>query len=84
MAGALIIGVLWGVSEKITIHPDLRAFMFIGILGGFTTFSTFMLESFTLMREGQLTLALMNILLQNILGMFLVIGGFIATRYFLR
>lgn len=43
--------------------PTVRTFLFIGIFGGYTTFSTFGLETVTLLGEGQLALAGANVLL---------------------
>ena len=60
MTGALIIGFLWGISEKFIISPNVRAFVFIGVLGGFTTFSSYALESFSLFREGEMKIAIIN------------------------
>ncbi|MCL4332734.1 MAG: fluoride efflux transporter CrcB [Candidatus Thermoplasmatota archaeon] len=45
------------------LNPDLRTFLFIGVFGGYTTFSTFGLETTTLIRESQFALAGANILL---------------------
>ena len=41
LLGALLIGLLWGYFDKIYVSPGFRMFIFIGILGSFTTFSTF-------------------------------------------
>lgn len=49
-----------------------RNIVFIGLLGGFTTFSSYGLQTFTLLREGQILLAMLNITLSNIAGLFLV------------
>jgi CrcB protein len=50
LAGCLAIGVLAGLvaSGRLTLAPATRAFVFVGVLGGFTTFSSFGLDSFTL------------------------------------
>lgn len=84
LIGSFLIGLLWGISEKAVFHPNWRMFIFAGVLGGFTTFSAYGLESFNLLREGKPMLALANILLSNILGIALVILGFLVSRYFIN
>lgn len=84
LIGSFLIGLLWGISEKAAFHPIWRMFLFTGILGGFTTFSAYGLETFNLLREGKLMSAMANILLSNILGIALVIFGFLASRYFVN
>jgi CrcB protein len=59
-------------------------FVLIGLLGGFTTFSTFALETFNLMRDGEFGIALLNILITNFLGILLVFLGFNVSRMFLN
>jgi len=81
LAGSLVIGFLWGLFEHINIHSNMRMFIFIGILGGFTTFSSFSLENFNLFRDGEFKIALANIFLTNILGIGLVFIGFLMARY---
>jgi len=63
VAGALAAGFLWELVEGRIIAPDMRVFLFVGILGGFTTFSAFALENFHLMRDGEMAYAILNILL---------------------
>lgn len=84
LIGSLAAGFLWGLSERVIISPNTRTFIFVGILGGFTTFSTYSLESFNLLRDGEIRLALSNILTTNILGIALVLLGFIASRYLIN
>ncbi len=81
LSGSFLIGLLWGISEKAVFHPNWKMFIFAGVLGGFTTFSAYGLESFNLLREGKPMLAMANILLSNILGIALVVFGFIVSRY---
>jgi CrcB protein len=51
--GCFFIGFLMSVfEERFIVQPNLRLFLTIGILGGFTTFSTFSFETMTLLREG--------------------------------
>ena len=79
--GSFAIGFLWGTFERFDISPNLRAFIFIGILGSFTTFSTYSLESFNLLRDGEIKLALSNILISNALCLSVVFLGFVMSRY---
>ncbi len=80
LLGSLVIGFLWGISESRNISPNYRSFVFIGLLGGFTTFSTYALETMSLLRENEIRQALTNILATNVLGIILVFGGFLMAK----
>jgi CrcB protein len=72
LTGCLLIGLLWGLSERSGWSPVLRSFVFIGILGSYTTFSSFGLETLQLLREGQTGACLAYLLASNIGGVALV------------
>jgi CrcB protein len=57
-----------------------RVFLFIGLLGGFTTFSTFGYETFQLLRDGQWSAAGISIALQVLLGIGSVWAGAALAR----
>ncbi|NQT25105.1 fluoride efflux transporter CrcB [candidate division KSB1 bacterium] len=79
--GCFLIGLLGGLSESRQLFaPEIRLFLFIGLLGGFTTFSSFGMETFNLMREGQWFPSLMNVILSIVLGLIAVWIGFNITR----
>ena len=80
LSGSLIIGLLWGLSDRFLVSPNMRLFIFIGILGGYTTFSTFSLESFNLLRDGEYRIALMNILLSNSFAIAFVFIGYFCSQ----
>ena len=80
LLGSLIIGFLWGISESRNISPNYRSFAFIGLLGGFTTFSTFALETMNLIRENEIRQAAINMLATNVLGLILVFAGFFIAK----
>jgi fluoride exporter len=59
LIGCTVAGLLAGMAEKrITLTHDAQLFIFIGILGGFTTFSAFSLETLLLLRRGEALAAL--------------------------
>lgn len=62
--------------DRFLASPTLRSMVFIGLLGGFTTFSSYGLQTFTLLRDGEFLLALANIGLSNLVGLFLVWAGY--------
>ncbi len=80
LSGALVLGVLWGICEAVNVSLNMRTFLFIGILGAYTTFSTFCLENFSLMRNGEYAYAFINILISNIGGILLVFLGYFASK----
>ena len=61
VAGAFLIGALGAVAERFgVLSPEARAFLFIGLLGALTTFSTFSVETFNLVNNGQAWLGFLN------------------------
>ncbi len=62
--GSLLMGFLYiWLLDRVAAGPVLRAFLLIGVLGGFTTFSSFSIESLNLIEAGQMLKALINVLL---------------------
>jgi CrcB protein len=83
IAGCLCIGLLGGLAEtKQLFTPEVRIFIFIGVLGGFTTFSSFGYDTYGLLRNGQLLLGGANVLLQVVLGLSAVWIGFNLSKIF--
>ncbi len=76
LIGSFFIGFLWSIFRVVTIAPEIRSLIFVGILGGFTTFSSFMFESMNLLRNGEYFYGFTNILLANIVGLTAVFLGF--------
>jgi len=60
--GCLMIGILMTtLEERFLVNPSLRIFLTIGILGGFTTFSTFSYETIEMMRSAEYYFAAVNV-----------------------
>jgi fluoride exporter len=70
VTGCFLIGFLATVfSRYILIRDEYRIAILIGVLGGFTTFSTFGWETFSLINDGQKWHAAANLLLSNVVGL---------------
>jgi fluoride exporter len=79
--GCFLIGLLNGLFEvRQVFGPETRLFLLIGVLGGFTTFSTFGFETLALMKDGEFLSAAMNVLVQVVLGLAAVFIGYSLLR----
>jgi len=78
--GCFVIGFLARLAEsRAAFTPEMRLCVFVGVLGGFTTFSSFALETFSLIRDTEQMAALVNIGLQFLLGLLAVwVGNMLA------
>jgi len=84
LIGSLTIGVLAGLIAVGRLHlsPEWRTFVFVGILGGFTTFSSYMLDTFTLGHGGEHALAFWNVTVQTAVGLAAVWAGYRMATLF--
>jgi CrcB protein len=79
--GCFLIGLLfYFFYDRALTNPTSRTVIFIGLLGGFTTFSSYGLQTFTLLRDGELFLALVNVIASNVLCLVLVWLGYSLAR----
>ena len=71
--GSFLVGVLMTVfTERVQPHPNWRLFLVVGVLGGFTTFSSFEYETYQAMRDGARPMALLYVAGS-------VLGGYLAV-----
>jgi fluoride exporter len=84
LMGSAVVGFLGGVFESVPVSPQLKVFLVVGVLGGFTTFSAFSLGNLTLIRSGQGRTAILYILTSNALGIGLAFGGYFLARFVIR
>ena len=84
LLGCFAIGLVVGIAGRNTdIDPRLILFLQTGICGGFTTFSTFSLESLTLIEEGRITIGILYIVLSVLLGLIALLAArnFVSGSY---
>lgn len=75
LIGCLLVGLLWSLTQRFPLPANANAFFFIGILGAFTTFSAYGLESVRLLQNGEIIFGLVNISVSNFVGLAAVIAG---------
>ncbi|MBF0604335.1 MAG: fluoride efflux transporter CrcB [Nitrospirae bacterium] len=81
VSGSFIMGILFQVfSERYAEHGVWRAALLVGVLGAFTTFSSFSLETLQLIQNGEFRLSLMNIAASVILCLVGIWGGVVLVR----
>jgi CrcB protein len=79
--GCFVTGAVFFLTEeRFLVSPTVRTVILIGLLGGFTTFSSYGLQTFTLLRDGEFGLAILNVVTSNILGLFMVWVGYVLGR----
>lgn len=75
LAGCFLIGVLSQMVERGFLDPQMRLFVMVGMLGAFTTFSTFSLETINLLQDSELSRGFANLAANNLLGLAAVLIG---------
>lgn len=82
MIGCFLIGFFAHLAESHSfMTPEVRLFLLVGLLGGFTTFSTFGFDLFSLIQDGKLIWAIANAVVQVVLGVLLVYLGYWLGKF---
>jgi CrcB protein len=81
LIGCFLVGLLFHLmQERFLVNQNLRTIILVGLLGGFTTFSSFGLQTFTLLQDGEFGFAALNLGVSNVLGLLLVWAGYTLAR----
>lgn len=83
LIGCFVIGLLFHLFDTLSISANQRAFIFTGMLGALTTFSTYGLDTVKLFRAGESVTAVSNLLISNTLGILLVFAGIACAKLIL-
>ena len=76
MAGCFLFGIVSGLAGRFSLIDDtVRLILLTGFMGSFTTFSTFMFDSYIMGKEGRLGFALLNVAGQILVGLICLWGG---------
>lgn len=79
--GCLLIGILAGILiHRMELGPLWRSAILIGFLGGFTTFSSFSIDTITLLQQGDIMSALGNVFFTLLFCLVATAGGLLITR----
>jgi CrcB protein len=82
LLGCLMMGLLIQLNESLHLFsPEIKSFIFIGMLGSLTTYSTFSNDALNLMFEHRYMTAMFYMTIQLILGLFAVFMGRLATQF---
>jgi len=80
--GCFCIGLVFGLTERINPAPEWRLFLATGLIGGFTTFSAFSMETFGLLRDGHLWYAALYITASIVIGVLATFAGIAMIKLF--
>src|SRR5437016_14216955 len=82
VTGSFLIGFLMAIfTERLQPHPNWRLLLVVGVLGGYTTFSTFEYETFRAVQDGSKWMGLLNVAASVMLGYIAVwLGGEVVGR----
>jgi CrcB protein len=69
VSGSLLIGFLAALFEARLVSPTIRVALLTGVLGGYTTFSSFSYETFALLRDGEIWRGMLNVIASVVLGL---------------
>ncbi len=81
VAGCFLAGFLFfTLRERYAAGETAQAVVLVGLLGGFTTFSSYGLQTFTLLRDGEFAYAALNVAASNLLGLLMVWAGYALAK----
>jgi CrcB protein len=81
VAGCFLAGFLFfTLRERFAAGETTQAVVLVGLLGGFTTFSSYGLQTFTLLRDGEFGYAALNVAASNLLGLLMVWVGYALAK----
>jgi fluoride exporter len=82
VVGSFVLGLIYMLAlRKAGISENARLFLGVGLCGGFTTFSAFALENFSLMEQKLVSISLLYIVISVVMGILALAAGIWASRF---
>lgn len=81
LIGCFVIGVIFALGERFHLNKEWQLFLATGICGGFTTFSAFSYETFSMLRVGHLGMATAYIVASVLLGVLATFIGYTVLKF---
>lgn len=83
VVGSLLMGLLYQLFlQRYSVSPEMKAALLVGLLGAFTTFSTFSIETVLLLEQGNLFKAMMNVIVSVVVCIIATWAGLLIARQF--
>ena len=79
--GCFMIGVIYGISDRGSMPAEWRIFLATGIMGGFTTFSSFSNDTVSMLRDGQYWPAFSYVAISLLIGLAATFSGISLIKY---
>ena len=80
VVGCFLIGLFYALSAKFNLSAEVRLLLTAGLCGGFTTFSTFCNDNLLLLRQGEMLMMILYIVLSLVLGVFACLCGSVIVK----
>ena len=82
VVGCFLAGILfYALQERSSVSETVRLAVMVGFLGGFTTFSAFGVQTFALLKNGEIVLGLLNVAVSNLVGIAVVWIGYSLAKF---
>lgn len=80
--GCFLIGIVYALSDRGNVTEEWRLFLATGVLGGFTTFSSFSNDTISMLRDSQYGNALLYVGISLFIGLLATVGGIFLIKSF--